>query len=70
MDNKFPEVTPQSQRAHIKKIKNLLDALARKESYTLNEGEISTVARALACHMCVITLDLERQKDEQKTEAN
>lgn len=75
MDSKFPEVTSQSQRAHVKEIKKLLDALARKESYTLNEGEISTVARALACHMFVIKLDLKRQKDEQnsrnqKTEIN
>ena len=70
MDSKFPEVTPQSQRAHVKKIKSLLDALAREESYTLNEGEINTVVRALACHMFVIELDLKRQEDEQKTEVN
>lgn len=67
MDNKFPPVTPESQKAHVKEIKGLLDRLAKKDSYTLNEGEISTVARALACHMCVIELDLKRQKDEQKT---
>lgn len=70
MGNKFPEVTPQSQKAHVKEIKGLLDRLAKKESYTLNVGEISTVARALACHMCVIELDLQRQKDEQKTAIN
>jgi hypothetical protein len=75
MGSKLPEVTLQSQREHVKKIKSLLDVLARKESYTLNEGEISTVARALACHMFVIELDLKRQEDEQnsrnqKTEIN
>ena len=63
MDNKFIPVTPKSQKAHVKKIKGLLDKLAGKKTYVLNEGEISTVARALACHMCVIELDLKRQKD-------
>ena len=70
MDNKFPSVTPKSQKAHVKEIKCLLDRLAKKDSYTLNEGEISTVARALVCHMCVITLDLKRQEDEQETKIN
>ena len=64
MDSKFPEVTPQSQKAHVKEIKGLLDRLAKKESYILNEGEISTIARALACHMFVIELDLKRQENE------
>ena len=66
MDSNLREVTPQSQRAHIKEIKTLLDTLAKnRESYTLNEGEINLVARALSCHMFVIDLDLRRQKDEQ-----
>ena len=65
MFSNLPPVTPESQKAHVKKIKSLLDKLAGKESYTLNEGELSTVIRALACHMFVIELDLERQEDEQ-----
>ena len=67
MDNKLPPVTPKSQKAHVKKIKSLLDRLAGKNTYELNEGEINTIIRALACHMFVIELDLKRQKDEQKS---
>lgn len=68
MDNKILPVTPESQKAHVKEIKSLLDRLAKKDSYTLNEGELNTVIRALMCHMFIIELDLKRQKNEQNKE--
>ena len=62
------EVTPQSQKEHVKEIKTLLNNIGDKESYTLNEGELNLVVRALSCHMFVIELDLRRQKDERSSE--
>ena len=69
------EVTRESQKAHIEKIKALCEKIAdyknsnisKFESIYLSDDDLDVIERALACHMCVITLDMEkaeRQKNE------
>lgn len=62
--NNLKEVTPESQREHIKKIKAILKTLPGEGTYFLTEGEVETITRALACHMFVIELDLKRQEEK------
>lgn len=65
------QVTPESQRAHIANIKHIATKLNRVSAETdllptitvhLSQDELDTIQRALACHMAVITLDMERGK--------
>ena len=70
MKNKqLQQVTPESQRAHIANIKHIATKLNRINNTSdlptitvhLSQNELDTIQRALACHMAVITLDMEKR---------
>ncbi len=70
MENKqLQQVTPESQRAHIANIKHIATKLNRINNASdlptitvyLSQDELDTIQRALACHMAVITLDMEKR---------
>lgn len=70
MKNKqLQSVTPESQRAHIANIKHIATKLNKISNTSdlptitvhLNQDELDTIQRALACHMAVITLDMEKR---------
>lgn len=60
------EVTRESQKAHIEKIKALIEKIteykksdvSKFESIYLSGNDLDVIQRALACHMCVITFDM------------
>ena len=62
------EVTRESQKAHIEKIKASIEKITeyrnsnigKFESTRLSDDDLDVIERALACHMCVITLDMEK----------
>ena len=62
------KVTRESQKANIKKIKALIEKITeyrnsnigKFESIYLSDDDLDVIERALACHMCVITLDMEK----------
>ena len=69
------EVTRESQKAHIEKIKASIEKITeyrnsnigKFELTRLSDDDLDVIERALACHMCVIALDMEkaeRQKNE------
>ena len=68
--NEFEPVTKESQHAHIVKIKHIATKLNETMNSSdlptitvhLSQNELDTIQRALACHMAVITLDMERDK--------
>ena len=71
MKNKqFQQVTPESQRAHIADIKHIATKLNKITNASdlptitvhLSQDELDTIQRALACHMAVITLDMEKRE--------
>ena len=71
MKNKqLQSVTPESQRAHIANIKHIATKLNKINNASdlptitvhLSQNELDTIQRALACHMAVITLDMENRK--------
>ena len=67
-------VTRESQKSHIEKIKASIEKITeyrnsnigKFESIYLSGDDLDVIERALACHMCVITLDME--KAEKDTE--
>ena len=71
MKNKqLQSVTPESQRAHIANIKHIATKLNRVSTEAdllptitvhLSLDELDTIQRALACHMAIITLDMEKR---------
>lgn len=70
MKNKqLQSVTPESQRAHIANIKHIATKLNKINNASdlptitvhLGQDELDTIQRALACHMAVITLDMEKR---------
>ena len=70
MKNKqLQSVTPESQRAHIANIKHIATKLNKINNASdlptitvhLSQDELDTIQRALACHMAVITLDMEKR---------
>lgn len=60
------DVTIESQKAHIEKIKALIEkiteyeksGISKFESIYLSRDDLDVIERALACHMCVITFDV------------
>lgn len=70
------EVTRESQKAHIEKIKASIEKIteyrnsdiSKFEAIYLSDEDLDVIERALACHMCVITLDTE--KDTEKDTEN
>lgn len=65
-EESMSEVTRESQKAHIEKIKASIEKIAeyrnsnigKFESTRLSDDDLDVIERALACHMCVITLDM------------
>lgn len=63
------EVTRESQEAHVEKIKALIEKIteyknsdvSKFESIYLSDDDLDVIERALACHMCVIALDIEQE---------
>ena len=71
-EESMSEVTRESQKAHIEKIKASIEKITeyrnsnigKFELTRLSDDDLDVIERALACHMCVITLDMgkaERQ---------
>ena len=62
------EVTRESQKAHIEKIKASIEKIteyrnsniSKFESIYLSGDDLDVIERALACHMCMIALDMEQ----------
>lgn len=62
------DVTRESQKSHVKKIKALIEKITeysnsnigKFESIYLSDDDLDVIERALACHMCVIALDVGR----------
>lgn len=60
------EVTRESQEEHIEKIKALIEKItdykksdvSKFKSTCLSGDDLNVIERALACHMCVIALDM------------
>ena len=60
------EVTRESQKAHIEKIKASIEKIteyknsniSKIESTRLSDDDLDVIERALVCHMCVIALDM------------
>ena len=60
------DVTRESQKAHIEKIKASIEKITEYRNYNigkfestrLSDDDLDVIERALACHMCVIALDM------------
>ena len=71
------EVTRESQKAHIEKIKALIEKITEYRNYNigkfestrLSDDDLDVIERALACHMCVIALDMKRGESANQPQA-
>lgn len=65
------EVTRESQKAHIEKIKASIEKIteyrysdiSKFKSICLSDDDLDVIERALAFHMCMITLDTEKNTE-------
>lgn len=71
MQKEHPMPTPESQRAHIKKLKALLNRFHKfydeesrqstEDGIKLSDDDVDLIERALGLHMAVIKLDMKQR---------